>query len=104
MAHRKPGVILKTGGPTKGVRDMREHIDLDDTDLRNTLVDIWPREGFRRVQEYAHNWTHLIAAETIESDGPSVNIQHWRNIQDVRIDRWSLSEIPDSVARRCSRR
>jgi hypothetical protein len=73
---------------------VREHIDLDSTDLSDTLVDIWLRQGYRTVQEYTHNWTHLVSTEQVFAESNTVDVSDWRSIQEVRIDRWTLNEVP----------
>lgn len=78
---------------------IREHIDLDDVDVSNTLIDNWLREGHSRIQEFSHNWPHLLAEVEATVD-TIVDISAWRAVHDVRIDRWTLREIPHSSARK----
>jgi hypothetical protein len=77
---------------------VRDYIDLDSTDLPNSVLDVWLREGYRRVQEYAHNWPHLLDDETVEAESNVLDVSSWRAVHEVRIDRWTLHEIPHRTA------
>ena len=78
---------------------VRDYIDLDSTDLPDSLIDVWLTEAYGRIQDYHHQWPWLsVEGQQYTTTTGEINIYDWRMVTSVRLDDRTLLELPHSVA------